>query len=173
VLLLVLCLGVLSPGCRSHRNAIWWADRYPKLIQTVERADNGSVVVSRQAGQGGRETVRYILTRMPDQGLVLEIVHPSQSFVKLGPILHQKEAVEVSPRIIIRDRDLDGSPDDSCMDFGALQNPDEKAFLPILKNDERNGFRSQWVDGIGFILNNVSGETESVNPAGKSIQSEN
>jgi hypothetical protein len=140
----------------STQDALWIYE-YPALVQAVETAKNQTLSTSYRAGPCGEAEVELTLIRKPNDGLILKLGLPSQAVFSVDRQTGDKIRNDSRHRIIIRDHNLDGLPDDFRMESSGdplyEEQITEDGFIKYRDSREHQAIAIQWVIGIGYSTN--------------------
>ncbi|HEU4391309.1 MAG TPA: hypothetical protein VFV34_26150 [Blastocatellia bacterium] len=164
MVLALVAKGPSDPAAIQKTNDPWWISEYPDLVKKVSSGDNKSLSASYRTGPSGQGRVELRLSIDPKGALVAHVRPPREAFSTSG----SKETEALSLTISIRDRDLDGRPDDFTTEPPRRPAPTHKltqdGFIEIGNGPEDEGLLTLWSIGISFSVNYFLHSIDSVQP---------
>ncbi len=147
---------------------IWWQAEYPVLLRAVARAPNSLLSTSYRTGPSGRGMLKVVFFKENEGGLFVTIELPKEAYVVVDPTTGEKNPIETSPRITIRDHDLDGLPDDFSLEPGGKPLYEEEftkdGFVKFRNSSEHEAILMQWSVALGYGVNHFLHGIDSAMP---------
>ncbi len=138
-------------------NSFWWLPEYPSLIKKIETSKNHVLTTTYKTGPNLSAEGKYEILKIHPKGIVFKSILSKEAIVSFDPKTGNIEASANRTKIIIRDHDLDGIPDDFTMEPKGTPLYNEKltkdGFIKYRNSPEHQFILMQWVLGIGYSIN--------------------
>jgi len=137
----------------SFKEKASWLAEYAQLNEAVDMA-GGSLAASYRTGPDGSATVHTELRRGPGRALTLMLNSPPEAVKTLDASTPTLPVAAHRTIIELRDTDLDGMPNEVCMEPAGQpvfrESFTDDGFMFVRDNAEHTAFLVQWTIGLAY-----------------------